>query len=335
MYKQKVGKSILVIGGTGFIGSNLVQYLIHTGNEVAVYHRKNSNLKNLQGLPFKSVLGDLADEKEREKTLHKAMEGRDAVYNLAACGTSLKRHRRLREIVNVEAARSVAFEARQFSNIRLIHISSSAAVGFPSNNKVADENFAFNGQANHYSVTKRQGEKEVLKEVEKGLDAVIAIPCSTVGAHGMKAHQYNLFVSIAHGKTLVYPPGGLCLTNVSDLVRGLVLCYEKGITGKRYILGGHNIKYKQYFDEIAKVTNGKSPRIRLPKLLLPWFGLGFEIFSNLLKKENTIDKHVGDMITKNLYYSSALAIKELGYTITDWRETIREVIREMQERGII
>lgn len=328
-------KNFLVIGGTGFIGSNLVRYLIRAGNAVSVYHRKDSNLRNLDGLSFESIVGDLADSKEGEKDLYRAMQDKDAVFNLAACGTSFKKDWCLREVINVEAARTVASIARQINNIRLVHISSSSAIGFPKNNEIADENYVFNAYDNHYSVTKRRGEEGVLKEVEKGLDAVIAIPCSTVGAHGMKAEQYNLFLSIARGKALVYPPGGLCLTNVSDLIRGFVLCYEKGIRGKRYILGGHNIKYKQYFDEIARVTAGKPPFVRLPKTLMPWLGLGVEILSNLLKRENVIDRHVGEIITKNVYYSSELAIKELGYTITGWKETIRGVVNELQEKGMI
>jgi len=335
MCKEKRRRHSLVIGGTGFIGSNLVRCLVEAGDDVTVYHREGSNLKNLEGVPFKSALGDLTDENGREKTLCAAMKDKCTVYNLAASGTSLEKERRLREIVNVEAVRSIARVAREIGGIRLIHASSSAAVGFPDNPEIADENFAFNAHANHYSVTKRQGEREVLNAVEKGLDAVIGIPCSSLGAHGMKTHQYNLFVDIARGRTLVYPPGGLCLTNVTDLVKGLVLCRENGLRGKRYILGGQNMKYQQYFTEIATATGGRPPRVRLPKTLLPWLGFGVEFVSSLLGRENTIDKHVGEMITKNLYYSSGLAIQELGYAITDWRETIRSAVAGLRGRGLI
>jgi len=332
MPSKKNGQHILVTGGTGFIGSNLVRYLLKTGNDVAVYHRKESSLQNLADLSFESAIGDLADEKGRIATLSKAMEGREIVFNLAVCGDSLRKHQRLREVVNVEAVRDIAKVARKLNVNRLIHISSSTAVGFPLNNEIADETFDFNGHHDHYAVTKRQGEMEILKEVEKGLDAVIAIPCSTVGAKGMKANQYNAFFNIARGKTFVYPPGGLCLTNIEDLIKGLVLCWKNGHTGHKYIFGGHNIAYKQYFDQIALFSGGKRPLIRLPKTLLPWLGLGVEVMCNFLGKENTIDKHVGKMISSNLFYSSDRAAKELGYTITDWHETIKVTIHELQKK---
>ncbi len=53
MNKENIGKPVLVIGGTGFIGSNLVRFLVEKGNEVIVYHRKDSNLENLKGIGFK------------------------------------------------------------------------------------------------------------------------------------------------------------------------------------------------------------------------------------------------------------------------------------------
>jgi len=320
---------ILVIGGTGFIGSNLVGYLAERGDEVVIYRRKDSDVKNLNGFPFTSVFGDLTDIGNIEGTLFQAMDGCKAVYNLAACGSPLKKYHRLREIVNREAAKTIAMVARKVGNLRLIHVSSSTAVGYPENNEIADKNYPFNAGYDHYALTKHQGEKAVLEEVKSGLDAVIAIPCSTVGSHGMKSHQLNVFKSISQGKTRVYPPGGLCLTNVNDLVKGLLLCCEKGVKGERYILGGNNITYKQYFQEIAYATHGKAPGIRLPKMLLTWLARVSETFFHVLKKEAPIDKNVAKMIGKNLFYSSELSKRELGYTITDWRKTIRETVNQL------
>ena len=320
---------MLVIGGTGFIGSNLVGYLAGRGNEVVIYRRKDSDVKNLNGFPFKSVFGDLTNKGNIESTLFRAMDGCKAVYNLAVCGSPLKKYHHVRETVNRDAAKTVAKVARKIGGLRLIHVSSSTAVGYPDNNEIADKNYAFNAGYDHYALTKRQGEQAVLGEVKNGLDAVIAVPCSTVGSHGMKSHQLNVFKSISQGKTWVYPPGGLCLTNVNDLVRGLVLCCEKGAKGERYILGGNNITYKQYFDEIAYATHGKVPGIRLPKILLTLLGFGAETLFTILKKETPVDKNVAKMISKNLFYSSELSKRELGYTITDWRKTIRETVNQL------
>jgi dihydroflavonol-4-reductase len=324
----------LVIGGAGFIGSNLVHHLLDTGDSVSVLHRPGANLKNLQGLQFKSFPCDLEDLEALRPTLTAAMEGCQNVYNLAACGTSLKKDQKKRQTINIDAVRIIAQVAHAQNVECLVHVSSSAAVGFPlQDGVIADEEFPFNAHENHYAMTKWLGEKEVAKEVKLGLRAVVAAPCSTIGARGTKSQQLDTIRNIAAGKGVIYPPGGLCLTRVMDLVCGMVLCCEKGVSGQRYILGGHNITYKQYFDSIAHETNGRSPFITFPRFIMPWLGWGVEMISNLLKRDNVIDRHVGLMISHDLYYSSERAVRELGYTMTPLETTIRETADEMRKMG--
>ena len=48
--------TFLILGGTGFIGSNLVRYLVEDRRcNVRIFHKKNSDLTNLKGLSFASV----------------------------------------------------------------------------------------------------------------------------------------------------------------------------------------------------------------------------------------------------------------------------------------
>ena len=331
MQKTANKGKILVLGGTGFIGCNLVRYLKDNGYSVSVFHRKGADLTNLEGVSYQSIEGDLSDLENLKDALYRAMDGCSGIFNLAATTSPLKKYNHLRETVNIEAAKIIATIARNISGVRLVHISSSTALGIPEKNEIADENTIFNVHFDHYGLTKYLGARAVLEEVQQGLDAVVAIPCSTIGTFGMKEHQLDLFKNISGGRMRVYPPGGLCLTSVDDLIRGIVLCYEKGIKGRRYILGGHNITYKAYFDEIASATNGKSPWIRLPATVMPWLGFGVEVVYSLFGKETNITRNVAKMICKNLYYSSALAITDLDYHITDLTETIIKTVRRLQK----
>lgn len=322
--------NILVIGGTGFVGSNLVRYLGSLGHNIKVYHREDSSLKNLEGLDYTGVKGNL----DNENCLKRAMEGCSAVFNLAACGSSLKKDSTLRQQINVEAAGLIARTARKAGGIKLVHISSIAAVGAPERGEIADESFEFNRHKDHYAFTKHMGEQAVLDEVKHGLDAVIACPGNVVGCHGMKDTQLNNFKSISMGKTRVYPSGGVCITDIDDLVKGLLLCLEKGVSGRRYILGGHNVSFKEYFTEIANATNGVPPKIRLPKTLLPLIGLSVELIFGLLGKETSVDKDTCKMISNDLFYSSEVAIKELGYSISNFQDAIRKASKALNNGTI-
>jgi len=328
MVGHKSKKRFLVIGGAGFIGSNLVRFLAQKGNEVIVFDRKALNLDDLEGLPIKLMLGDLLDENNLYPSLLTAMEGCEGIFNAATIMSPLKRHRHIREVVNINAARIVARIARKAGNIRLVHLSSTSAIAKPEDQEIIDERYPFNFHDSHYALTKYLGDQAVLDEVKRGLDAVIANLGSTIGYYNMVPHQYHLFKSIAEGRALFYPPGGLCLMDTDSAVRGLSLCYEKGLTGRRYIIGGNNISYRQYFNEVANATGGKSPRFCLPGTMLPLLGFLVETIYNFMKIETKITKSVAELLCKNSFYSSALAKKELGYTITDWKEAIRVTVTQ-------
>ena len=131
----------------------------------------------------------------------------------------------------------------------------------------------------------------------------------------------------------VYPPGGVCVTGVEDLVNGLVRCAEKGTTGKRYILGGHNVSFKTYFTQIAAATTGSLPWIRLPRTFLKLIGILAEPVFGLLGKNPFISKATCDMLSADLFYSSELAVRELGYAISDLSDTIQRASRAVVKNG--
>ena len=160
--------NFLVLGGTGFIGSNLVRYLAEDRHQ--------------------PVEGDLADINNLQDILYEAMEGCNGVFNLAAETSQSNSRQTSRELVNIKAVKIIAKVARDCDGVRLVHVSSSTALGIPKRKEVVDENMKFNVSFDHYGLTKHLGDKSMLAEVERGLDAVIAIPCSTVGHRGMKEH---------------------------------------------------------------------------------------------------------------------------------------------------
>lgn len=74
-------KNILVLGGTGFVGSHVCEKLVRQGWHVTVPTRRRANARHLLHLPLLTVLEmNIHDESE----LAKAVVGHDAVVNLVA-----------------------------------------------------------------------------------------------------------------------------------------------------------------------------------------------------------------------------------------------------------
>ncbi len=69
---------VLVTGGTGFVGTHLVNRLLHRGHAVAVLARDPSKTRNRYNRPVEAVRGDVLDT----ASLSSALAGRDAVAHL-------------------------------------------------------------------------------------------------------------------------------------------------------------------------------------------------------------------------------------------------------------
>ena len=121
---------ILVTGGAGFIGSNLIPLLLEKGYTVSVldnlYSGKMENLTNVSEHPwFRFVGGDIRDK----ATLHNAIAGIDAIVHLAALidVTASVEDPALTHEVNVTGTLNVLQEATK-SNVKKIVFASSTAV---------------------------------------------------------------------------------------------------------------------------------------------------------------------------------------------------------------
>jgi len=69
---------VLVTGGTGFVGTHLVNRLLHEGHDVAVFARDPRKTRNRYNRPVETVPGNVLDR----SSLEAAARGRDAVVHL-------------------------------------------------------------------------------------------------------------------------------------------------------------------------------------------------------------------------------------------------------------
>jgi len=114
----------LVTGGTGFIGSHLVEALIRRSTSVRCLVRSPNRAKLLRELGAEIVVGDL----DQPESLAAAVEGASVVYHLAGCTKSLHEA----EMFRVNEAGSAAVSkacAEQPQPPRLVVVSSIAAAG--------------------------------------------------------------------------------------------------------------------------------------------------------------------------------------------------------------
>jgi nucleoside-diphosphate-sugar epimerase len=119
---------VLVTGGAGFIGSNLVRGLLEQGDEVRVLDNfSTGNRANLDGLDVDIVEGELRSYER----VHNAVRGRELVYHLGALGSVPRsvQDPLTSSAVNVEGTLNVLLAARDEGVRRVVYSSSSSVYG--------------------------------------------------------------------------------------------------------------------------------------------------------------------------------------------------------------
>jgi UDP-glucose 4-epimerase len=119
---------ILVTGGAGFIGSNLVRALLERGDEVRVLDNfSTGNRANLAGLDIDVVEGELRSYER----VHNAIRGVETVFHLGALGSVPRsvQDPLTSSAVNVEGTLNVLLAARDEGIRRVVYSSSSSVYG--------------------------------------------------------------------------------------------------------------------------------------------------------------------------------------------------------------
>jgi UDP-glucose 4-epimerase len=120
--------NVLVTGGAGFIGSNLVRALLERGDEVRVLDNFSTGFRaNLDGLDVEVVEGELRSYER----VHNAVRGMEVVYHLGAMGSVPRsvQDPLTSSAVNVEGTLNVLLAARDESVRRVVFSSSSSIYG--------------------------------------------------------------------------------------------------------------------------------------------------------------------------------------------------------------
>ena len=101
----------------------------------------------------------------------------------------------------------------------------------------------------------------------------------------------------------------------------MVQAAERGKKGERYILGGHIMSFRSYFETIALLADVKLHLFTIPRFLCEPFGYLAEIFFGKLGTDT------GRLAAGFGYYSSKKAESEIGYQITPVRTTITNILK--------
>jgi len=323
---------VLVTGGDGLLGSNLVRELLAQGFSVRVLVQPGSKSPTLKGLPVELIAGDLLAP---DDTLKNAAKGCDAVFHCAAI-TNLWAPAELVFKVNVEGTRKVLDICVAEKVRKLVFVGSASAYQFGSKEKPGDERGPFPKEYKGipYMESKHQAMGLVREYVsEKGLDAVIAVPTFMLGKYDYAPSSGELIRQYISRKMIISSPGGRNFSYAGDVAKAMVFALSRGQKGESYILAGENLSYFEFFSKVAKIAGVSPPKIHLPGALVLLSGLGGSLYGKLSGKPVPLNLTMARLACMHTYYSADKARKGLGMPSTPVDRAIEESIQSLKEYG--
>ena len=328
-----MGDVILVTGASGFVGSAVARALIARGDDVRVLMRESSPRRNIEGIDCRVVVGDMRDV----QAMTRAMDGVRYVFHVAADYRLWARDPD--EIVrnNLEGARAVMDAARDVGVERIVYTSSVAALK-PVGGTAVDETSRHDEQSviGAYKKSKLIAERLVERMAGEGVPVVIVSPSTPIGPRDIKPTPTGrIIVQAASGGMPAFVDTGLNLVHVDDVAKGHLLALEKGRIGENYILGGEDVRLKDLLGIIAPLVGRKPPRVQLPRAPLYPLAVGAEAFARLSGKEPFLTLDALKMAKHHMYFSSAKAERELGFTTRPFQRAIEDALNWFRQAGYI
>jgi dihydroflavonol-4-reductase len=280
------------------------------------------------------TVGDLAEE----NSLDRACEGMDWVFHTAGVISYNPAKADLMYRTNVLGTKAVAEAALRQGVKRFLHTSSTAAIGVNLDPKqIMNEETAFNARSLGlaYFDTKYDAERELLKVVDKGLDAVILNPGSLLGAGDTRRYEKGYAGLIYKYNPPALFHGGINYVDIDDVVNGHLLALAKGRKGERYILGGENLSFGELIIRVNTIIGRASPKHTLPKFFMGALANGIKMLNLFGVDIHMTPELVRQVSSWYLYVDSSKAKNELGYSPQKIDKSIRETLDWLKALGRI
>lgn len=272
-----------IIGGSGFIGTRLIDALQEDSGYSVLNYDKNNSTK----YPGITTVTNVTNAEEIERKLKPC----DYVVLLAAEHRDDVTPTKLYYDVNVDGAKNVLNAMNKVGIKKIIFTSSVAVYGL---NKANPDETSDVDPFNHYGKSKFAAE-EVLRqwynEDPSNRTLIILRPTVVFGPNN-KGNVYNLLTQIVNGKFLMIGKGDnkKSMSYVDNIVGFIKYILDNNFEG--YRLYNYSDKPDLTTNELLKTVeeslHKKLPPVRIPYAVGYMAGIGFDILSKITGKKFAI-----------------------------------------------
>lgn len=325
-----------VTGGTGFIGTHLVERLVDDGHRVVVLTRDRSNADHLPE-PVEVVEGDITDT----ESMRDAMAGVDGVFHLAAwfqIGPGPWNVGKA-ERINVDGTRTVLTLMDELDVPKGVYVSTVGVYGNTGGEYVDESYRSPNSFPSVYQRTKWQAHYEVAEPmIDDGLPLVI----TTLGAiFGPGDKDYGGTPRTGFSdylrQELPMIPNDFVLSfdYVEDTAANIKRAMDEGEPGEEYIIANEPRNFVEVFGIAERLTGVPVPRAVPGTMfrLMKYGVAGVEFVTR--PPEGFESELLGFFATGGVLVDNSKAHRQLGIEHRPLEESLEEYLEwEVEQQGL-
>ena len=309
---------ILIIGGTGLVGSHLILECYKENLKLRVTYRSKEKLNNLKhhlkkkhlmkSCYLKSIdwvnvnLNDIV-------SLDDAIRGVDFVYHCAAKVSLADYDKDELFKTNIEGTSNVVNMCLKYKVKKLLYLSSISSIGANNDVKIINESHSWDDNRNYtfYAHSKNASELEVWRGSQEGLNVIIVNPGLILGDN-VNNPSIRKILKIAHNNFFFYPTGKVAVIDINDVSRILMLLLNSSVKNERFILVSENIDQRMLFDKFRLSIGKRKAFFPLSKFLLNFFLIGEIILQTLgIRKRFMSRAIIQTLCSKQIYDGSKVS----------------------------
>lgn len=325
-----IGKKILITGGTGFLGSEIVRQFLAAGEKnLRVMARSVPAWMTDAGVePFAGSVTD------RER-VGEAVKDVSVVYHLAGKVSRDNDDAAAMNKIHLEGTRILCEAAAAAGVQTMVLASSSGTIAVSEDEQVIDESFPPPVEIISrwaYYASKYYQERTALESFGgEGRKLVILNPTLLLGPGDERLSSTKVVLDFLGRKIPYCPSGGLSFVDTRDVAAAAINSAEKGRHQERYLMGAANLKFEDFFGRLERLSGVAAPRIRVPKnIAVAGAGIVNSVFRNW-NRTSPVEPGEVEQAEHFWYLDSSKATEELGFSARDPQETLNETINYLRK----
>lgn len=274
---------ILVTGGSGLLGKELITQLLEQGKQVRAIYNKTL-LDNFHSDNLEQFQCDILDV----VSLEEAMQGIEQVYHCAAIVSFNPKRKEEMFKINIDGTANIVNAALDAGVKKMVYVSSVAALGRIREDEPVNEtmNWTEETSNSNYGKSKYFAEMQVWRGIGEGLNAVMVNPSIILGAGDWDSGSSQIFKNV-YNEFPWYTDGISGFVDARDVAMIMIQLMESNITAERFIVSAGNRTYSDILNLIAKAFKKRPPFKKVTSTLakIVW---RFEALKSLFTGKNPL-----------------------------------------------